>query len=126
MIVIQIARAAFLSASFFFMSYQAEGCVLVREWAVKHVDKSRIFKATPQVLDDRLLARIKSDYQCRPVTSGYDELVVSAVYKSREKNSLIVFLDVKYVDDIQIVYEIDGNEYFVDKYVYSQWKSKAP
>ena len=92
-----------------------------RPWRVQVVDKGALTKVDPSRLSEDLISKIKSDYAESPSKSGYTELELAVILENESAGTLYAFFDIRFVDDVQVVYEIGSDGGIVDRYVYSHW-----
>lgn len=122
-IATRIARAAILSASFALM-----GCHSMVShssnsgWETRSIDTSSMHEISAESFDGALISRLMEDYKRAPLDNDYSDLKLSRILESNvRKNSFFVIFDILYVDDTQVVYEIDG-DVIVNKHILSMWK----
>lgn len=115
-------RAAILIASFLLSSCQSTESKLTTHWEIKSVDKSGLLKINENRLDKNLLIKIKNDYSNNPRDVDYTELSLSAVFANADDSKLLIFFNIQYVDDIQVVYEVSKDGALLNKYIYSEWQ----
>jgi len=101
---------------------QLENIKLNNSWKTENFDKGSLTKYTKNLLDDDLLTKIKNNYANDPWDADYTELNLSAVYKKGIEEKLFVFLDVLYVEDIQVVYEVGHKGTLLNRFIYSEWQ----
>lgn len=90
-------------------------------WIEKTIDTSDLVKEDLNNVDKKLVADIQGDYRKNPKSLSYDELHLFAVYLNKTNGRKILFFDINYVDDIQVIYEVDHDGRILDKYLYSAW-----
>jgi hypothetical protein len=115
-------RVAILLASFLLSSCQSTESKLTTHWEIKSVDKSSLLKTNANRLDNNLLIKIKNDYANDPCDADYTELSLSAVFVNADDSKLLIFFNILYIDDIQVVYEVSKDGALLNKYIYSEWQ----
>lgn len=115
-------RVAILLASFLLLSCQSTESKLTTHWEIKSVDKSSLLKTNANRLDNNLLIKIKNDYANEPRDADYTELSLSAVFVNANDSKLLIFFNILYIDDIQVVYEVSKDGALLNKYIYSEWQ----
>lgn len=105
------------------MSCQSEKSKLAISWETKQIDKSSLRELNVNALSDDLVSKIKNDYASSPFDSDYPELLLSSVFMHKTEDKLFIFFDVRYVDDIQVVYEVGQDGHLLGKYMHSVWNN---
>lgn len=91
-------------------------------WVARDVDFDQLKEGSAEDLPSGLLKAIQADYAKNKVY-GYNNtrIELTSVYTRGEGCSYVLFFDVLYVDDIQVVYEADNEGNICQKYVFSMW-----
>ena len=122
-IAIQLVK---LIPLFFFIAVNlsANAQRLTETWITKSIDKKTLVKVESSTLEEGFLKKIRRDYAICPLYPDRKELENPAIFRDKVDGGLVVFFDVSYVEDIQIVYKTDREGVILDKYIYSLWGTK--
>jgi hypothetical protein len=121
--VTRSVSAVLLLGCLLLISCQSEKSKLAISWEAKNIDKSSLLEISANALSDDLVSKIKNDYANSPFDSDYPELVLFSVFTHKTKDKLFIFFDVRYVDDIQVVYEVGQDGHLLGKYMHSVWNN---
>lgn len=97
----------------------------VSEWRVRTLDATRLDAVSAISVDQVLVDRLIDDYKKNPKDSDYSELTLSRVLQDREGGGKRYFVfELRYVDDVGVVYVLDSKNVILEKFMTSPWHEK--
>jgi hypothetical protein len=93
------------------------------EWQVKTFNATKLRAVSAISIDQMLVDRLIQDYKKFPKDSGYTELTLSRVLEDGEGSGRRYFVfDLRYVDDVSVVYVLDSRNVTLEKFLASPWR----
>jgi hypothetical protein len=91
------------------------------DWSVRSFDTTELHVASADSIDKRLVDELVEDFRKSPMDRAYPELALSRVLESGGARRYFIF-DIRYVDDVSVVYALDSHNVILDKFITSPWK----
>jgi hypothetical protein len=92
------------------------------EWRVRAFHAAKLNVVSANTVDQKLVDQMIEDYKKSPKNNDYSELTLSHVLEGREGGGMRYFIfNLRYVDDVNVVYVIDSRNVVLDKFLASPW-----
>lgn len=122
-IVIRSVNPAMMTSALFLMGCQSVPTDSGGEWKVRAFDATELHAVAADEVDQVLVARLIEDYKKFPKDSDYAELTLSRVLGNGGAGGKRYFVfDLRYVDDVSVVYVLDSGNAILEKFFASPWK----
>lgn len=121
-IVIRSVSTAVLISTLALTGCQSVSTDTGSEWRVRTFDATTLHAVGVSSVDQMLVDRLIEDYKKFPKDSGYSELTLSHVLGNGEGGGRRYFVfDIRYVDDVSVVYVLDPRNVILEKFLTSPW-----
>lgn len=124
-IVTRIVSPAVLVSTLLLTGCQSAPTSSGNEWQVKAFDATALHTMSTISVDQLLVDRLIEDYKKSPKDSDYSELTFSRALWDRDEGGRRYFVfDLRYVDDIGVVYVLDSKNVILEKFLASPWQQQ--
>lgn len=121
-IVIRSVSPAMLISALFLAGCQSVPANSGSEWQVRTFDATTLHAVSESSVDQMLVDQLIEDYKKFPKDSAYSELTLSRVLGDGDGDGRRYFVfDLKYVDDVSVVYFLDSRNVILEKFLISPW-----